>query len=269
MKITVLVDNNTIIDNYYQGEPAVCYYIEDDDTKILFDTGYTDLFLKNAKKLNIDLAGISKVVLSHGHNDHTKGLKYLINKIPLHNSKLIAHPDVFNPRIENGIEIGSPLSEKKVAKVIDLELRSTPVQVSNNILFLGEIPTLYGFERRKAFGSINRSDGEHDDFIMDDSAIVYKGNNGLFIMTGCSHSGICNIIEYAKAVCNDNRITGVIGGFHLFDVSERLQHTIEYFIKNGIKELYPCHCVSFRAKAEIHKHIPIHEVGVGLVIEID
>lgn len=269
MKITVLVDNNTTVDNYYQGEPAVCYYIEDDGANILFDAGYTDLFLKNAKALDIDLASISTVVLSHGHNDHTRGLKYLINKVPLHNTKLVAHPDVFNPRVENGIAIGSPLSEKKVAKVIDLDLQSIPVQVSKNILFLGEIPTFCEFEQRKTFGSISRSDGEHEDYIMDDSAIVYKGNNGLFIITGCSHSGICNIIEYAKMVCNDNRIAGVIGGFHLFDVSERLQHTIEYFIKNDIKELYPCHCVSFRAKAEIHKHIPIHEVGVGLTIEID
>ena len=104
---------------------------------------------------------------------------------------------------------------------------------------------------------------------MEDTAIVYKGNNGLFSITGWYHSGICNIIEYAKTVCNEQRIDEVIGGFHLFDVSERLKHTIEYFIENDIKELYPCHCVSFRAKAEIHKYIPIHEVGVGLTIEID
>lgn len=118
-------------------------------------------------------------------------------------------------------------------------------------------------------GFISESDGEHKDYVMDDSAIVYKGNTGLFIITGCSHSGICNIVEYAKEVCKENRVAGIIGGFHLFEVSKELQQTINYFIDNNIKELYPCHCVSFRAKAEIHKYIPIHEVGVGLVIEID
>ena len=48
MKLTVLVDNNTYIDQYYAGEPAVSYYIETDDIKILFDTGYSDIFIKNA-----------------------------------------------------------------------------------------------------------------------------------------------------------------------------------------------------------------------------
>ena len=60
----------------------------------------------------------------------------------------------------------------------------------------------------------------------------------------------------------------MIGGFHLFEVSDQLRGTVDYFQKNQIKELYPCHCVSFVAKAEIHKSISIHEVGVGLCIEI-
>ena len=49
MKLTVLVDNNTLIDQYLLGEPAVSYYIEDEDEKILFDTGYSDAFIHNAK----------------------------------------------------------------------------------------------------------------------------------------------------------------------------------------------------------------------------
>lgn len=48
MKLTVLVDNNTFIDRYFLGEPAVSYYIEDEDDKILFDTGYSDVFISNA-----------------------------------------------------------------------------------------------------------------------------------------------------------------------------------------------------------------------------
>ena len=55
MKLKVLVDNNTFIDEYYLGEPAVSYYIEDEDTKILFDTGYSEAFIKNAKNMKIDL----------------------------------------------------------------------------------------------------------------------------------------------------------------------------------------------------------------------
>lgn len=76
-----------------------------------------------------------------------------------------------------------------------------------------------------------------DDYILDDSALVYNSTQGIFIITGCSHSGICNIIEYAKRVCNNQNVLGVIGGFHLFDVDIRLKSTIQYFAENKISEL--------------------------------
>ena len=76
MKLTVLVDNNTYIDQYYLGEPAVCYYIEDGETCLLLATGYSDVYIRNAKALGIDLAQVSVIALSHGHNDHTRGLQY-------------------------------------------------------------------------------------------------------------------------------------------------------------------------------------------------
>lgn len=269
MKLTILVDNNTIIDRYYQGEPGLCYYIEDEGSRILFDTGYSDLFVRNARALGIDLSDISTIVLSHGHNDHTRGLTYFIHEFSLPKTKLIAHPDVFKPRVENGMAIGSPLSEANVGRAVEVDLKPTPVSVSKNIVFLGEIPTSNDFEQREPLGFLHEKEGQREDYVMDDSAIVYKGNDGLFVITGCSHSGICNIIEYAKEVCKETRITGVIGGFHLFEVSDKLHRTIDYFVDNHIKELYPCHCVSFKAKAEIHKHIPVHEVGVGLQLQID
>ena len=77
MQLTVLVDNNTLIDRYYLGEPGVAYYLEDGDVRILFDVGYSDIFLRNAQALGIDLSRLQQVVLSHGHNDHTRGLLWL------------------------------------------------------------------------------------------------------------------------------------------------------------------------------------------------
>lgn len=268
MNLIVLVDNNTYIDKYYFGEPAVSYYIEDGDETILFDTGYSDIIMKNADKLPVDLSKLTKIIFSHGHNDHTGGFQYLSDQYDLTNVELIAHPDALKIKKENNELIGSNLTEEAVKKICSISYSRAPMPISDNIIFLGEIPNLNSFERRKSIGTQEIDGCQYDDFVLDDSALVYKGKDGLFIITGCSHSGICNIIEYAKKVCNNHKVLGIIGGFHLFDVDSRLNNTIEYFLQNNIRDLYPCHCVSFQVKAEINSRIPIHEVGVGLKINI-
>ena len=68
MKLTVLIDNNTYIDEYYIGEPALSYYIEDENERLQFDTGYSDAFIRNAQAMNIDLSAISTLILSHGES---------------------------------------------------------------------------------------------------------------------------------------------------------------------------------------------------------
>ena len=83
-----------------------------------------------------------------------------------------------------------------------------------------------------------------------------------------SHSGICNIIEQAKRVCGVQTVTGVIGGFHLFQVNERGKAPIRYFGEAGIRRLYPCHCTSFAVRAAIHEKISVKEVGMGFVLSL-
>ncbi|MCP6429124.1 MBL fold metallo-hydrolase, partial [Klebsiella pneumoniae] len=74
-----------------------------------------------------------------------------------------------------------------------------------------------------------------EDFVLDDSALVYMSERGLVIITGCSHSGICNIIEYAKKVCNEDRICDIIGGFHLLNPNHhQLINTVEYLKRQEI-----------------------------------
>lgn len=267
MKLKVLVDNNTYIDQYYCGEPAVSYYIEDEDTKLLLDVGYSDLFLKNIEKFELDMEEINTIVISHGHDDHTRGLKYYFEKNNNNDISIIAHPDAFKEKVLNELKICSPILEKNLKEKCKLILSKEPIKISKNIIFLGEIPQINDFEKRKVIGKQLTNSSLEDDYVLDDTAIAYKSENGIYIITGCSHSGICNIIEYAKKVCNDNRVLGVIGGFHLFDVNEQLIKTIDYMKQNNLEELYPCHCTSFSARAEMYKSLPVREVGVGMELE--
>ena len=268
MRLVVLTDNNTFIDQYYTGEPGACYYLEDGETKILLDTGYSNVFVKNAAKHGIDLGAVDYIAISHGHDDHTRGLKYFPATGKAKKPRIIAHPDVFSERVDNGVSIGCPVDKVFLEQRFGVTLTSEPLSISDNILFLGEIPAYNDFERTSPIGNIRENGRERPDFIRDDTALVYKGSQGLFIVTGCSHSGICNIVEHAKKVCGTDSVQGVIGGFHLLQVTEQVEKTVRYFEENDIRELYPCHCVCFAAKAEIHGRIPIHEVGVGLELLI-
>jgi len=266
LKLKVLVDNNTYIDQYYCGEPAVSYYIEDEDTSLLLDVGYSDLFLKNSTALGVNLENISSIVISHGHDDHTRGLKYYFEKNRKKNISIVAHPDAFNEKKFDDLKICSPILQEELKEKCNLILSKKPIKVSKNITFLGEIPQMNNFENRKAIGTQIVNGNSVDDYVMDDTALAYKNENGIYIITGCSHSGICNIIEYAKKICNDDRVLGVIGGFHLFEVTEQVDKTIDYLKQNNLKELYPCHCTSFSVRAEINKTLPVKEVGVGLEV---
>ncbi|AFA48388.1 MBL fold metallo-hydrolase [Acetobacterium woodii] len=267
MRLKVVVDNNTYIDEYYWGEPGVSYYIEDGSDSLLFDVGYTNLFLINAEAMNIKLKKIASVILSHGHDDHTRGLISLFERDWDKPLQVIAHPDVFNYKEVERLKISAPYSRAEMETRCDLKLTREPMKVTKNIIFLGEIPRTQIFEKPEPIGQQWVRDKMEDDYLLDDSALVYQSDKGIYIITGCSHSGICNIIEYAKVVTGDQRICGVIGGFHLFDVTARVEQTIAYFVNNGIREIYPCHCTSFAVKAAFHQVIPVHEVGVGLTLD--
>ena len=270
MKLTVLSDNYTYIDRYFIGEPALSFYIEEGDERILFDTGYSDSIIFNAEKMGINLSNLTTIVLSHGHNDHTRGLPYLWRKYDLHGVKLIAHPLAFMKKRYLGELIGAPFTraecERHGMEIID---GSKPVNISERLLFLGEIQRVTAFEGTRPLGEYELDGRWTKDNLYDDSALVYEGEAGLFIITGCSHSGICNIICHAcELKKTEVRADGVIGGFHLMEEDEQLEETVRFLKDHTSGKLYPCHCVSLKAKHRMMQELPVEEVAVGMELVI-
>lgn len=89
------------------------------------------------------------------------------------------------------------------------------------------------------------------------------------IITGCSHSGICNIIEYAREVSHEERVVDIIGGFHLLELEsedQQLKETLSYLKGLNLSRIHPCHCTDLRAKIALAQDNQLMEVKVGLTI---
>jgi 7,8-dihydropterin-6-yl-methyl-4-(beta-D-ribofuranosyl)aminobenzene 5'-phosphate synthase len=279
MQITVLVDNNTLIGRYFQGEPALSFLIENEGKRILFDTGYSDAFINNARKMGISLYDLDYVVLSHGHLDHTWGLSSLIKlfteavyeKISFNRPTIIAHPDAFISKSKHDLkEVGSILSEDKLERSFDLKLSQKPFWITEKLVFLGEIERKNSVEGRRVMGQMHQDNTEKDDYMGEDTALAYKSSKGIVIITACSHSGICNIIKQAKNVCRDDRIVDIMGGFHLLNPSpEQLNFTLDYIKKSKPETIHPCHCTDLHSKIALSQVSVVKEVGIGLRIEFD
>lgn len=279
MKLKVLVDNNTCIDHYFIGEPGVSYLIEDGDYRVLFDLGYSDVFIRNGIKLDVDFLNLDAVAISHSHLDHTWGLEPLIKLMteaqlegrPCKRPLFVAHPDAFVPKTYFGTdEFGMNVSLEKVRKYFAPALTKSSLWLTQRLVFLGEIPRLNGFEAKTAIGKQEINGQLIDDYNMDDTALVYRSEAGLVIITGCSHAGICNIVEYARAVCGDERIADVIGGLHLLNpLREQLYGTVDYFRSIGCKAIHACHCTDLKSKIALSGVTEVLEVGSGMTLEYD
>ena len=259
MKLTILTEN--CAGSHFLAEHGLSWLIETDDEKILFDTGHSDVFLKNAEMLGIDIHNeVKKVILSHGHWDHGDGLQFLENKT------LITHPNSFIRRFRKPelSYVGIHLSKKRAAEKFDLRESSGPIQLTTHLFYLGEIPRKNDFEAQTTSFV---DDFQHDDFIPDDSALAAVVKNQLIVITGCSHSGICNITEHAKKVTGISEIRAVLGGFHLKHNNEQTRKTIEYFKKEKVTEIYPSHCTELPALAAFHRMFENPQLKTGMVLE--
>lgn len=258
MELTVLVDNNTSANNCLLAEHGLSFYIEEYDLKLLFDCGSSDAFIKNAYNMQIDLAQVTDIVLSHSHLDHVGGLlrlqalykKFRYVGIDFPSKNIIAHPDVFKPSESNILDNeASNLSRDEIDKFFNLELTKKPMFLTRKLVYLGEIPVA---------GELS------PDYSPDESAIAYKSSDGLIIISGCSHSGLENIIRQAKFVTGEDRIHTVIGGLYLINKSEEYINNLGSFLcRENVRKIFPCHCTDLEAKIILSKYVKIEDVCTG------
>jgi 7,8-dihydropterin-6-yl-methyl-4-(beta-D-ribofuranosyl)aminobenzene 5'-phosphate synthase len=99
--------------------------------------------------------------------------------------------------------------------------------------------------------------------------LVIIDNDELVIISGCAHSGICNIIDYGISITGITKVKGVIGGFHLKHNNKQTQKTINYFKEQNIKYIYPSHCTELAALSAFNLSFPLKQVKTGMVFEFN
>jgi len=254
MKISILVDN--IPGTHTLAEHGLSYLVEYKSHKILFDTGQSDLFLRNSEIMNLDTKDVDQIILSHGHFDHGNGLNYI------NGGALICHPTCFSKRFRRygDTYIGLKNDETDIREKFDLRTTVEPHEIFEGAYFLGEIPRITDFESQTTNFVF---EDYTSDYVLDDSALALVLDSGVFVITGCGHAGIVNILEHAKKVTGISTIAGIMGGFHLKEINIQTQKTIEYLKENKVKHVYPSHCTASIVTKEFGKHFEAPEVKTG------
>lgn len=280
MKVTVLLENNSLFGTRYLAEHGFSLYIEDEQTRILYDTGYSYPFLKNAIKMGIDLAQLDYVIISHAHRDHSGGVKYLIqyyqeNAVMHKPVMLVTGEEIFYRRRfinEENRECGFDTDRDVIEKYFRLEFEPNVRWLTPNLAYLGKIPRLNSFEGRVPQTPKIMINGVwEDDYVYDDTQLAYKHKNGkeVSVLSGCSHAGICNIIEYAKKVTGAESVHTFLGGLHLQQPPEEvIAGTIEYVKNAKVKQFYACHDTDMPSKLRLIAVSNFIEAGVSTKVEL-
>jgi len=227
MKCTILSDNRSC-DAQLETEHGLSILLETEEFRILLDTGASDVFIRNAERLGIDLRTVDYVFISHGHNDHAGGLKHFLNINE--RAKIIVALDAVNGKFFSKRQylhsITTEWPKKYNSRVL---LIKQTQEIADGLHIIAHIPQSHPMPQGNQHLYIQDENG---DFVNDDfrhELALYT--NGL-LFTGCAHSGLENIL----AVC-PYPVRTVVGGFHLLDDHETEEELTE--LAKRLTEAYP------------------------------
>jgi 7,8-dihydropterin-6-yl-methyl-4-(beta-D-ribofuranosyl)aminobenzene 5'-phosphate synthase len=243
------------------GEWGFAALIEVDGQQILFDTGARpETVLQNVREMNIDLANVKDVILSHNHGDHTTGLLTLrrefAKKNPTALSRVHVGKGIFWSRPSDrgeGNYVVKIKSEYEATGGTFIEY-SEPKELLPGVWLTGPVPRVHAERNWSGSGRMKTPDGLVEDNLPEDMSLVAVTDKGLVLVSGCGHAGIINTLEHARKKVQNTNIYAVLGGFHLFALNdEKLDWTASKLKEFGLKLFLGAHCTGIEAVYRIRQ----------------
>jgi len=235
------------------AEWGLSVLVEVDNYKVLLDTGLSMSVAHNAAALGIDLSKTDKIVISHGHRDHTGGLIDVLTATRKE-VEVVAHPDIWASKYSRTFAnqeeyAGIPFTREALESLgASFTLTKEPIWITSNILTTGEIAMRTEYEQIDANLYVKEGGELRPDPLRDDLALIIKGDAGLVVVLGCGHSGIVNTLIHAQEITGEQRIHTVVGGTHLIRASrERIDLTVAELKQLGVQRLGVSHCTGLPA----------------------
>ncbi len=264
MKWTVIVDNRTN-DSALETEHGLSILLETEWYKILLDTGASDMFIRNAQRLGIDLSTVDYVFISHGHSDHAGGLRYFleINKT----AKVIVSPEAISGKyFSKRGHLHSITAEWPEILDDRLMLVNESCKIDDDLQVIARIPQTNPIPKANHNLYMQDANGDfiHDDF-RHELALYVDG----LLFTGCAHSGLENILATCLYPVNQ-----VVGGFHLLDGYETEDEllALAHRLKSCYSQtrFYTSHCTGDNVFATLQSVMidQIHAFSCGTTINV-
>ena len=194
MKITALVENTTAGKDL-EKQHGLSLYVETKKHKLLVDMGNKDIFLKNAKRLGIDISAIDTAIITHGHFDHAGGLKHFLQAND--KAKVFIQKSAFTPHYINvlGLKINIG-ADKQFETHKQITLVDGDLRIDNELMLITNPQSKELLPKQTML--LKKENGKYlqDDFAHEQSVIIT--DNKTLLISGCSHRGIVNILETAK-----------------------------------------------------------------------
>lgn len=255
----VTLSENTVSGRDLVGEWGLSFFVRYGDAALLFDTGAGESVSANAGTLGVDLAAVDKILLSHGHFDHTGGIPHALRAIGRDTVPVYGHPDIFTRKYSRKKKdtcsfAGIPWAREELERLgAEFRLSAGPVWFGDDIVLSGEEPMTTGFETVSDKLLIKTGDGGYvHDEMKDDQSLFLITDLGLVILLGCAHRGMINIIRYAVELTGVDRVHMVVGGTHLVAAPDgQIDASIEALRELKVDWVGVSHCTGGYAGARL------------------